>query len=340
MKTFKRIFVFLLVLIVGFSVYIATRPGYFNFERSKLIDAPRSVLFDKVNDFKNWPQFSPWLEQEPEAMLSYADITSGQGASYSWKGDLLGEGSMQTYKVKKDTRIEQGIDFIKPFEASSKVNWSFEPQGSDTKVTWQMEGEQDFVSKLFSFFMGSIEDMTGPDFERGLHKLDSIVQKDMSVYSIKVNGVIEHGGGYYLYRSTSCRFSEFQSVMQQLMPELAAYALSNDIRMSGKPFVIYHKWDEANDAVIFSACIPTSTKMISSEPNILTGQLEPFKAVKTTLTGDYKNLEEAWETTMSFMNERNLELLEDGTMLETYVIDPASSPNPAKWITELFAEIN
>lgn len=339
MKTIKNILIIILVLIIGFAIYVGTRPSEFNFERSLTIKAPAEVLYDKVNNFKNWPEFSPWLEQDPNAALSYGNTTQGVGSSYSWAGDILGEGSMETTKTIKNQSIAQKINFIKPFEASSNINWTFDAQGAETKVTWQMNGDQDFVSKLFTVFMGSIEENTGPDFERGLFKLDSIVQRDMRVYSIKVNGMAEHSGGYYLYKTTSCKFADFQDKMASMMPEIGAYAISNNISFAGRPFVLYQKWDEANDAIIFSTCIPTTTRIISKEPDILTGQLEPFKAIRTTLIGDYSNLKETWETTMSYIESNNHKMDDSGPMIEIYIKDHSYSSNPAKWVTDVFVPI-
>lgn len=243
---------------------------------------------------------------------------------------------MTTLNSVENSSIDQRIDFIEPFETSSNVNWSFEPEANGTKVTWSMSGDQDFMTKLFVAISGSIEDNTAPDFERGLFKLDSIVQSDMKQFSVTIEGVTQHSGGFYLYNTTSCKMSDFKQKMQEMMPKIGGYAITNNIRIAGAPFVIYHKWDEANDAVIFSCCIPTSSKITSSEPDILTGQLESFKAVKTVLKGDYENLKTAWEQTMSYIEENKLVLSETGPKIEAYLNDPMSAPNPANWVTEIY----
>ena len=251
MKVFKNTLILLLILVVCFAIYVGSRPASFDFERSRTIEAPASVLYNKVNDFKNWPAFSPWIEQDTSARIRFGELTEGVGAEYEWEGEVLGLGNMHTDAVVNNQSISQTINFLEPYEATSNVNWRFKPVENGTEVTWQMDGEQNFLSKLYTVFMGSIEEMTGPDFDRGLYKLDSIVQQDMKVYSIRVNGVVEHSGGYYLYQSTSCKMSEFQNEMKKAMPEIGAYAVSNNISFAGSPFVLYHKWDEANNAVVF-----------------------------------------------------------------------------------------
>lgn len=339
MKIFKYILLLLLILIIGFSIYIAVQPNDYEFSRSRTIEAPTSLLYDKVNDFKEWPSFSPWIEQDKEATLTYGDKTIGENASYSWNGEILGEGSMTTIETESNVSIIQKIDFIKPFEANADIKWAFTPTENGTEVTWLMKGKQDFMTKLFTTFTGSIESSTGPAFERGLFKLDSIIQAEMEVYTIKVAGVTQHSGGYYLYNSSSCKMSDFEDTMKEMLPKVGAYAMTHNVTMAGPPFILYHKWDEANDAVIFSSCVPTNSKIISNDSDILTGQLDSFKAVRTVLKGNYSNLKEAWETSMQYISENGLEIVEGGSMLETYITDPMSHPNPADWLTEIYIAV-
>ncbi len=286
MKALKNTLVLLLILVVAFAIYVGSRPADFNFERSRTIQAPVSVLFNKVNDFKNWPAFSPWIEQDTAAQIRFGEVSRGVGGEYEWEGEILGVGNMRTDAAVKDQSISQTINFLKPYEATSNVNWRFRPVENGTEVTWQMDGEKNFLSKLYTVFMGSIEEMTGPDFERGLYKLDSVVQQDMKVYSIEVNGVVEHSGGYYLYKSTSCKMSEFETEMKKAMPAIGGCDINQNTGFQGRPFVFYQQRGTAENAVVFSPPLPTTTRIHSIEPGFFTRRPAPFRAAKTTLTGD------------------------------------------------------
>ena len=338
MKFLKYLLFLILIAIIGFAIYIAVQPNSFEVSRERTINAPSAVLYDNVIDYKNWEAWSSWAEKDAEMKINLPEQTKGVGGSYSWE-DKDGVGSMKTLATTPKTSIEQELQFGEYHP--SKINWTFEPTADNkTKVTWQMNSDKvPFMFKGFAAISGGFDNMIGPDFERGLEKLDSIVIAGMSKYNVNIEGVTEHGGGFFLYNSTSCKINEMQTKMGEMMTQVLTYAQQNNITMAGSPFTIYHKWDEENGTLMFSSCVPTTSKIITTDSDILTGKLKPFKAVKTTLKGDYKNLKEAWDKTFAYIATNKLEALETGIALENYPTDPISVPNPADWKTEIFVEV-
>ena len=338
MKTIKYILLLLLILIIGFSIYIAVQPNSFDVTRTKTINAPQSVIYNNVIDFKNWEAWSSWMEEKPETVITLAEQTKGVGGSYAWEDDD-GVGSMTTTGTVPMTSITQDMKFGD--NPKSEVTWNLKPnEDGTTEVIWNIIGKDlPFGFKIYATLMGGMEKQIGPHFERGLTLLDSVLQAEMKVYSINVEGVTQHSGGYYLYNTTSCKFSEFEQNMKAMLPKVGAYAMTHNVTMAGPPFILYHKWDEENDAIIFSCCVPTNSKIVADESGILTGKLESFRTLKTVLKGDYKNLKKAWEASMKYIADNNLEMVEGGSMLETYLTDPMAEQNPANWITEIYVEV-
>lgn len=341
MKALKYILLLLLLIIVAGSIYVATLENTYDVKRTKVINAPAEIVYTKVNDFKTWPEWSPWLGKDTFTELTYGKISSGKGASYSWKSDNkeVGEGSMETLASTIDS-IGQKITFVTPWESTSNIYWKFRPVDSGTEVTWGMKGNLDFMSKAYMAFMGGMDKQIGPDYERGLMKLDSVVKAEMQKYSVTDNGITTHGGGYYLYQTTSCKIEEVTQKMAEMMPKVAMYAKSNSITTAGPPFTLYHKYDTENNAVIMSVAIPVTEKVITDrDSDILRGMLKPFTAVKTTLKGDYKNLKEAWEASEKYIAKNNIEPLEGVPAMEVYLNSPIDTPNPANLRTEIFVPV-
>ena len=336
MKALKYIAFILLILFIGLSIFIAVQPNAFDFNRSRLIKAPVSLVFDKVNDYKSWPEFSPWIEQEPNATLTYLEKTSGEDAGYGWEGEILGIGNMETISVDKNKAINQKINFIKPFESNSDINWAFEETAEGTKVTWAMSGKQDFITKAYTAFMGSIEENTAKDFNRGLFKLDSIIQVDMKRYSVAIDGITEYGGGFYMYKTTSANSKNISKVMAKQYGEIMKYMSQNGVVQAGMPFTIYNEMNSENGNVIMSQAIPIQNKVdVLGDSQILCGYIPKTKALKITLKGNYTYLSNAWKKARSLLSKNNLEQ-SDIKPFEIYQTDPGNYPNPADWITEIY----
>jgi effector-binding domain-containing protein len=270
--------------------------------------------------------------------ITLPQLTSGVNGAYSWE-DKDGIGTMKTLGTDTNTSIKQEMQFAD--YPSSDINWEFKSNNNGTTdVTWTISGKDlPFGFKAFSLFSGGMEKQIAPHYERSLEKLDSIVIADMKKYSVTVNGVTNHSGGYYLYNTASCKIDELANKISQMLPKVVKYAEENHITQAGKPFVNYIKWDVENNAAIFSSCIPTTERVITLEGGIITGELPRFKAIKTTLKGNHSNLNEAWETTKKYILKNGFEATENGPMIEAYITDKKNNPNPANWITEIYIAI-
>lgn len=338
MKFLKYLLFLLLIIFIGLALYIAVQPNSFLVSRERTLDVPPSVVYNNLIDYKKWPAWSPWLEKQPDTKLTFPEQTNGVGGSYTWENKDT-TGKIKTLEAVPNESIEQEIQFD-TYEPA-RISWHLEPtDDGKTNVTWEMKSDKiPFMYKGYAAFMGGFDKMIGPDFERGLELLDSVSVADTKKYSITVQGITQHGGGYYLYTTASSKISGMEEKMTEMMTKVESYAMAHNIAMAGAPFTSYLAWDEENGTTTFSACVPTTDRVITTDNEIVTGQLEPFKAVKTTLTGDYENLKEAWDQAMAYVPENGLEFAENAPMLEVYLTDPSQEPNPANWVTEIYIAV-
>ena len=84
MKTLKYILFLLLILIVGFLIYVAVQPNEYDIKRTQLINAPANVIYDNINDIKKWDAWGPWHDTDSTIVTSYSANTIGVGAKSTW----------------------------------------------------------------------------------------------------------------------------------------------------------------------------------------------------------------------------------------------------------------
>lgn len=334
MKFIKYLLFLILIGIVALAVYIAVQPNSYDVNRSRVINAPASVIYNNAIDFKTWPDWMARAEKNPDLAIKMGKKSEGIGGSFSWEEED-GKGQMRTLSANPHTTIEQELQFDD--FAPSTVYWNFKPAEVGTEVTWGMKSDNTpFMLKAMAILKGGMDKLFAPDYERGLERLDSLTVAQIQVYDIKVDGLTEHSGGFYLYKTVSCRTSEVRDKMHQLFTELGQFTAENNITPAGKFYTYFHKWDDENDTTMFSCCVPTTDRVILPEGDVLTGQIPSFKAVKTTLKGNYDNTEEAWDKAMQYVENAQMEYSDDNIMLESYPVNPGDTPNPAEWVTEIY----
>jgi hypothetical protein len=171
----KKILLGLVAVIALFLIFAATRPADFRVERSLAIAAPPLALFEQVNDHHKFNTWNPFLKVDPNVKNTYSGPTSGVGAVCSWDGNSdIGAGSSTIIESKPGELVRLRMDWKRPMEGTSTIDFTFKPAGDKTVVTWAMYGKNNFLGKVVSVFM-DCDKMCGPPFEEGLANLGKIV---------------------------------------------------------------------------------------------------------------------------------------------------------------------
>ena len=149
------------------------QPDEFKVERQIAIAAPPTAIYANLDDFHRWAAWSPWEKIEPSMKKTYSGPASGTGAKYAWEGKQVGSGNMAVTESKPNEHIQIRLEFTKPFAAVNTTVFQLEPRAADTKVSWVMTGQNNFVSKIMCVF-ASMDSMIGKDFEAGLSSLKQV----------------------------------------------------------------------------------------------------------------------------------------------------------------------
>lgn len=161
----------LVSILVVFAGVVALQPAEYQVARSATITAPSNVVFDQINNFHKWKNWSPWAKIDPNMKETFSGPESGTGAVYSWEGNKeVGEGRMTILESRPSEYVRIRLEFIKPFASVANTEFMVKPAGTGAEVTWDMSGHNGFIEKAFCLFQ-NMDKMIGPDFEKGLAQL-------------------------------------------------------------------------------------------------------------------------------------------------------------------------
>ena len=173
----KIISLAVVAVVGGFLIYAATRPDSFRVERTATINAPPERIFPLVNDFQRWGAWSPFEKKDPGMKRTMSGVSSGEGAVYEWDGNKeIGQGRMEIVESVPPSRITLTLDFTRPFKAHNIVDFTLDPRGNSTQVTWAIHGPSPFISKVMGIVL-NMDKMIGKDFEAGLAALKTVSEQ-------------------------------------------------------------------------------------------------------------------------------------------------------------------
>jgi hypothetical protein len=174
---FKNIAIVVVVLIVALLVFAATKPDTFRVQRSASIKAPPTKIFPLINDLRSFNTWNPYEKKDSNMKGNYSGPSSGKGAAYAFDGNKeVGKGSIEITESSPPSKVAMKLNMVKPFEAHNLVEFTLEPQGDSTNVTWAMNGRTPYLAKVVHVFF-DMDNMVGKNFESGLANLKTIAEK-------------------------------------------------------------------------------------------------------------------------------------------------------------------
>jgi carbon monoxide dehydrogenase subunit G len=167
----------IVVGIAGVLAFAATKPDTFRVQRAASIKAPPEKIFPLLNDLRSFAAWSPYEKKDPAMQRTYSGAPSGKGAVYEWDGDRnVGKGRIVIADSSPPSKVTLRLDMMRPLEAHNLVEFTLEPKGESTDVTWAMKGQVPYIAKIVHLFF-NVDRMVGRDFEAGLADLKAIAEK-------------------------------------------------------------------------------------------------------------------------------------------------------------------
>jgi hypothetical protein len=177
---FIKILIGIAAVVALFLIYVALKPSEFRIERSVKIKAKPEAIFPHVNDAHLFFAWNPWVKPDPNLKQTYSGPQAGVGAVSAWEGNKdVGSGSMTVMESTPSSLVRIQLDFLTPFKGTNTADFTFQPQGEETLVTWAMYGKSSFIPRIFcSLMFMDMDKMIGGTFEKGLQDLKATVESE------------------------------------------------------------------------------------------------------------------------------------------------------------------
>jgi len=314
-----------LLLLVGFLL-----PGKVELSRSITVNAPAEYSFDEVNTLENWQKWSYWNSLDPTMKLTYGEKKSGQGGSYSWESENMGNGKLTITESIPYNTIKADLDFMEA--GTAKAWYAFEPEGEATKVTMGFTSEYGMnpIVRWFGFLM--MESEMNKAFDYNLQKIKELAEAKPK-FSVKITE--ENVSPIsYIGKSHTMSPANAQAVsdqMSKMYGELAAALKKARTEPNGHPFCIYTNYTPESMDMTCALPVAPGAKLPSKYPVM---QTAGGRAVKAIHSGDYAKLEATHGEINKYIEFKKLEV--SGAPWEVYVTDPYAEKDTAKWITEVY----
>ncbi len=316
-------------------LYLTTQDGRFTVRRSLPIAVAPKAVFDAIRDLRSWPEWSPWLMHEPDTRLTYSDAPDTEGGWYHWDGRLVGAGRLTHERFTGEQRIDQRIEFERPFKSVNRVWWELEAQQDGTTlVHWNMAGRMPF---LFRFMAKRIPDIIGKDYLTGLYLLRARLLPDAEAPRIRFEGLQEIPEQTALTLPFEGHIDAMKQAMMEGFPRLGDYVKAQRLTPTGPPFAVYRKIDPRNLHFSGDMAIPVRADTASSEFVVKT--VPGGRYYRITLKGSYDFLDLAWHQAYIHLRMLKLKPHHRRASLELYENDPTAVAHSNEIVTSILIPI-
>ncbi|MBS1962049.1 MAG: SRPBCC family protein [Bdellovibrionales bacterium] len=172
----KKILLALVLALLAFVGYAATRDGHFRYERSGVIEAPAEKIYAYISDFHRGNEWSPYMQKDPSMKLAYSGTDGQPGAKLEFDGNKdTGSGTLEILRTVPNREVDIRLTMTKPFHAENLIEYRLVPEGTGTRFSWAMSGDGGLPGKIMALLI-DCEKMVTKDFETGIANLKRVVE--------------------------------------------------------------------------------------------------------------------------------------------------------------------
>ncbi len=213
--------------------------GHGHVERSIIIERPASHIYDMLNSFKRFNEWSPWAKKDTTASFTFSGPERGQGARMEWSGnEKVGSGSFEIIESTPTNYIKM-TQIVKEGRTGT-VSYKIEPSDLGVKVVWAYDVElgANPIERIKGRYLDS---SVGADFQYGLMRLKALIESsayardysdiEISQQEVLAQPALKLSGLVEVYSATE--FPDLDAGVADTMKTLEAFMQRNNLTATG-----------------------------------------------------------------------------------------------------------
>ena len=165
--------VVLLAILIAVSIFL---PSEYRISREVVVSAPAEKVFARINNLREWPNWTVWSERDPDMKFTYSGPESGVGAAQRWDSETQGGGGLKIVRSDLNRYIAYDLE-IDGFDFLSLGEFELHKVDKGTRVVW-VDNVELGINPMGKYFGLMLDDMVGADFEAGLANLKSLIERE------------------------------------------------------------------------------------------------------------------------------------------------------------------
>lgn len=314
MKIAKYIFLLLALFSIAFSVFVATQPGSFEVVKEKKIDSSKILIFDFISNLENLPNWLPYDFSNQNVAFKTNEANTITNASWKSKDS--------EFQFSNETLFDTD-SIYQNFTENKKIQqftWTLNEQNDSTKITVKLKGNLSFQQKLKVLYHGGTINIFGPQLETALANIEKKLNDSFVEHSITIQGFSYQKGINFIQYKDSCSIKDFDVRSKEILKKVSQFVEQNGIKPTGNPFVLFNRWEENKNFVVYAFCIPIEEEIVSTtNPNITGGNFDNYLALKTKLIGNpILHRKKTYDAAFAYIAKNKYEEDYGGYYLEIY----------------------
>jgi hypothetical protein len=176
-KTIRLVALSLATMVAAFVVVGTIAPKQIQIRSTVRIQAPKEAVFPQINNFQNFPSWSPFLETDPEQVYYITGTDGAVGAQYHWQGNKEETAGYQELQALSEDSIQINCFMSKPMTTTSSFHYRLSTSGDCTTVTQDFSMNLPFPMNALAPIFG-IKEKIAQTNERGLNNLKCLIEKN------------------------------------------------------------------------------------------------------------------------------------------------------------------